>query len=175
MSAETSSRPPYGLIFSIVLNGLLIGLLAGVFLSSGGKKKAEPDAAVRLGGIDRGVGRAIIMAAPAEDREAIRTRMRKGWERAAADRAIVREAQTVIAREVGSANFDKAAIDDAFANWREADLRVKKATQDALAEALNDLSPEARARVSKIMTEHGSGREGRRGRFRERMKNRRPN
>ena len=167
MSAEPSQKTPWILVFSFALNGLLIGILA-MTLMLGGSKQRGGSPSGGIGGViagDRGLARAIIESAPASERPEFRRIMGDAWRDARSDRAVIREAQKKISEAVQSGQLDKAAIEAAFKEWREADMRVKTKVQVALVDVLSSLPEENLAELAEILKEY----ENRRGRFRDRL------
>lgn len=168
MSADTPSKKPMGLIISIALNGLLIGLLAGVMLAGGPKQRGgQPGPSAGDEG-DRGLARAIIGAAPENERRELRKLMGKAWESSRPDRQIIRDAQSAISNAVGADEFDSELILAEFEKWRAADVRVKSNVQNALVDILEQLSPESRQALAAEMKRHDTRRE----RWRERRERR---
>ena len=156
MSSELPRKTPYGLIFSVALNGLLVGLLAGVLLSGGPHKRGGPPGpgSGPDGGpssIERGMARAILQSAPRADRAKIRQTLGETWRSTADDRQIIRESQHTIAEAIRADTFDDVAVAKAFEEWRDADRRVKTAVQSAMVGVLADLPPESRAALAEEM------------------------
>ena len=175
MSAENASRTPWGLVLSVALNGLLIGLLAGVMRSGGPHKRGGPPGGPEAGpaGGDRGLARAIIQSAPADARPELRRAMSDAWASSADDRARVRSAQKTISDAVAAETFDQDAVLAAFEDWREADTRIKARVQTAMADLLAEIPPDARKALAEQMRRHESRRQRRRDRVRQRMQERR--
>lgn len=174
MSDETPAKASNGLIISVALNGLLIGLLAAALLWGGPKHRGGPPAGGQGGPSgEAGMGRAVISAAPQEDRARLRRMMRQAWTASRTDREIIRETRARIAEITASGEFDEASLNAEFAKLRAADTRVKEAVQSALAKALAALPPESRAKLGKSIEEQETRRGERRERFRERLRERR--
>lgn len=167
MSSEAPQKTPWILVISFALNGLLIGILAMTLMVGGPKHSDRPltggNSGVTAG--DRGLSRAIMRSAPASERPEFRRIMGDAWREARADRDTIREAQKKIGASIQSGKFDAAAAEEAFKEWREADLRVKAKVQDALVEVLSSLPEDNLDELSEILKEH----ESRRGRFRDRI------
>lgn len=177
MSSETPRKTPFVLIISVALNGLLIGLLAGVLLSGGPHKRGGPPGPGPGpdGGpasIDRGLARAILQSAPRSERTEIRRAMGDAWRSTADQRQTIRNAQRTIAEAIRSETFDEDTVSQAFEDWRNADLEIKTKVQTALVEALSTLPPEGRAALAEEMTKHQLRREKRGEKFRERLRDR---
>ena len=174
MTAEKPSSTPWGLVISLAINGLLIGLLAGVMLSGGPGYRGGPPGGppgsemVGAGGVDRGLGRAILQAAPSEDRLRIRRIMRDAWPATEADRKLIREAQQAIAKGIAADPFNGDDIAASFETWRSADMRIKAAVQGAMIQALESLPPESRQTLAEEMKRHRTRRQERRERLRDR-------
>ena len=182
MTSETPRKTPYGLIVSVALNGLLIGLLAGVMLAGGphgrgGSPGGGPGPDGGPGSIDLGMARAILQSAPSADRAQIRRTMGDAWRSTAPQRRTIREAQRTISEQIRSESFDKDVIAAAFESWRDADREIKTVVQTAMVEALANLPPESRAALSEELKRHEArrkqGGERLRDRFRDRIEQRR--
>ena len=169
MSEERARKTPYGLIISVALNGLLVGLLAGVLLSGGPRGRGGPPPLGPVDGGERAMARAILKSAPQEARLQIRRNMEDAWKNTEAERRLIREAQATISNAVSAETFDRDAVEAAFETWRAADLRIKEAVQQAMISTLEGMPAESR----KALAEQMKFREERRERFRERMRERR--
>jgi len=174
MSGDTPAKASNGLILSVALNGLLIGLLAAALLWGGPKHRSGPPPGGQGGpNAEAGMGRAVLSAAPQEDRAKLRRMMREAWRATRADRETIRETRTRIAEIAASGKFDEASLNAEFTKLRAADARVKEAVQGALAKALAALPPESRAKLGQTIEEHEARREKRGERFRDRLRDRR--
>ena len=158
----------------MALNGLLIGLLAAALLWGGPKHRSGPPGgpAGPAGG-GEGMARAVIGAAPPENRAELQQIMRQSWQDTRAEREIVRKARRAVAESVTAADFDSAEILAEFKKWRNADLKIKRTVQQALVEALEKLPPESRESLGREIRARESHRNDRREKFRERMRERR--
>ena len=175
MTSETPRKTPYGLIVSVALNGLLVGLLAGVLLSGGPHKRGGPNGpgpAGGVGAVEHGMARAILQSAPRADRAQIRRTMGDAWRGTAAERQKIRDAQRTIAQAIDAETFNRDAVMAAFEAWRDADREIKTAVQTAMVEALDDLPTESRAALAEDMKRHEALRQKRGERMRERLRDR---
>lgn len=172
MSAETPRNTPWLLVFSFALNGLLIGILAMSLTLGGPRDRGGPPPPGGNSGVsagDRGLARAIMRSAPASERPEFRRMMGDAWRSAQSDRETIRDVQSKIGEAIQSEEFDASAVEAAFKEWREADLRVKEKVQGALVDVLSSLPKESRDELANILKEH----EDRRRRFRDRADDRR--
>lgn len=174
MSVETHNKSSKGLIISVALNGLLVGLLAAALLWGGPKHRGAAGGPPPEGAVgDAAMARAVIQSAPSADRAKLRRLMREAWEDTRADRMLMRETRNAIAERVASGDYEEAQLNAEFAKLREADMRIKQTVQSALTVALGELPPESREKLSKAIAEHEARRGERRQRFRDRLRERR--
>lgn len=170
MSAEAKSRTPWALIISIAVNGLLIGLLAGVMLAGGPKRGGPPPGGPGPGGGgDRALARDIVQAAPIEERQAMREVLTQAWRASEADRRAIHEAQRKIGAAMAAESYDAEAVRNGFAEWREADARVKARVQEALVGVIGQLPAERRQALAKALAERDQRRQKRRDRRQQRQ------
>ncbi len=183
MTTESPRKTPYGLIVSIALNGLLVGLLAGVLLAGGPRGKGGPSGhgpgPGGPGGMERSMARAILQSAPQADRAKIRRTLGDAWKSTESDRRVIRDSQRIIAEQVRSDTFDSDDVAAAFAAWRDADRRIKTSVQTVIVEVLDSLPAESRRELAEEMDRRDAMRKQRgerlRERVRERMEERREN
>lgn len=156
MSEQTKSRFPYYLIASLVVNGLLIGLLAGGALG----KRNQPPPSANAGEFQ--IARGINQVASPEDRRAVRQALREAFRNTRDERRALRSAREALKQAMLADPYDQAAVQAAFVDLRAADSDVKVGLHDALALQMGKLSVEQR---TAIMQNIG---EGQRRRFRRR-------
>lgn len=176
MSDQTNSKTPWLLVVSFALNGLLLGMLAMGLIIGGPRHQDGPQGGpVGAGGPggDERMARLLISAAPEADRAEVREIMTTAWESTQAERETVRQARRAVSEAVTAADFDSAELQAEFEKWREADLEIKRTVQQALVDVVDKLPPESRENLGQILRDRDARREGRRGRFRERRRERR--
>ena len=128
------------LIVSLVANALLIGLVVGLHL---GKPKPGERGPGRSNP-DFMLARSIQGVVPDEDREEIREAFREAFRESRDYIVAKREAQRRLRETMVQTPFDKAAVDQAFADIRAADAVLNKRFQASLSEQLSQLSAEER-------------------------------
>ncbi|MEL6259108.1 MAG: periplasmic heavy metal sensor [Pseudomonadota bacterium] len=109
--SNPKKRLPYGLIGSIVLNGLLIGLVIGV-TAAGPKRSAPPSGAGATP--EQRLAQGVFRLSPGPERRALRRDLRQAWASTRVDREAIDQARQDLAAALIAEPFDPAAIDDAF-------------------------------------------------------------
>jgi len=140
MSEPQVRRFPFWLTFSVLGNLVLIGLLAGIFLNAPSKsgkdwRKDRPGAELT-----------------AEDREAVRELMRASFEAGREAMQVRRAAERNLADILKTEPYDETAARSALNELRAADRAAREIVADRMFEGLDELSPEQRTLVAKIMT-----------------------
>lgn len=131
------------LFVSVAANLLLAGVIGGAAISNARHERAAATQAVaRAPNL-----RAVLEAVPAERRQDIRAKVVATWREGRPARVAAREARAEVYQLANSETYDPAAVKAAFARVREADAKVAAHLQDALAEALADLSVAERRAV----------------------------
>lgn len=150
------------LIASLVANALLIGLVAGAHLgkpkpSERGPGRANPDFIL---------ARSIQAVVPDAEREEIRAAFRQAFRESRDYIDAKRDAQARLRTAMLATPFDKAAVDQAFADIRAADAVLNERFQASLADQLSSLSAEERealgARLKEMDEKFGRRRGGKR-------------
>lgn len=163
MSDVRPRRFPFLLTVSVLGNLVLLGLIAGIFLK-----------APQRGGERHGPDRPGFELSQ-EDREAVRNLMRESFE-AGRDALEARRVQERRLAEVLKAEpYDEAAARAALADLREADKVARDIVADRMFEGLDELSPDQRELVAKLMAgnlEKRGKRHDRIEKFRERREER---
>lgn len=150
MVSEAPPRRPWItilLIASLGLNVFLGGLLAGHWF-------AGPQAVVfgqpRSPGASpsRMITDRMAAALPAEDRPRFEAVMAKHRPTVAEAAARFHEAREKVRDVLAKEPFDRAALDQAFAEQREGNAALQIAIQSSISEAAASLTPEARQRLA---------------------------
>lgn len=135
------------LFVSIAANLLLAGVIGGAVISN-----ARHERAAAMQAIARAPNlRAVLEAAPPAQRQKIRAKVIATWREGRQARIAAREARAEVYRLASSDAYDPAAVKAAFVRVREADAKVAGQLQDAVADALVDLSVEERRAVLQEM------------------------
>jgi uncharacterized membrane protein len=166
MSDPQVRRFPFWLTASVLINLVLVGLLAGVFLN--GPPKPDPG---RGGHGDRPVSELSR-----EEREGVRQLMRASFESGREAMEARREAERHLADTLRADPYDATAARAALTSLREADRIARDTVADRMFDGLDELSPRQRAMVARIMAGNMDkrGRAGERfEKFRERREERR--
>ncbi|MEO0982947.1 MAG: periplasmic heavy metal sensor [Pseudomonadota bacterium] len=148
--AAQKTRAPIGLIISIAINGLLIGLVIGMVLA-GPRTRAAPPQEGRPNPPEQQIAEGVVRAAPFGMRRELRQSLRRAWIDARPDREALDQIRLDLAAALAAEPFDRAAVDEAFLAWREADMAVKEKIQTALADAMASLPPERRALIANAL------------------------
>lgn len=154
MSEAQPRRFPFWLTVSVLGNLVLVGLLAGIFLKA---PKPPRD-------FHRTDRPQIVLSD--EDRQEVRSLMRASFEAGREAMKLRREAERALADTLRAEPYDEAAARAALARLREADLAAREIISERLFQGLDELSPDQRALVAKIM----SGNSDRRGKRHDRLK-----
>jgi len=149
MSDSAKPRLPIILMISLVLNGLLIGLLVGGGLSKQGQTSPQV-------GAERALVRGLERAAPEPERAEIRQAMRQAFAASRAERRLVRRARQDLRRAVVADPYDVEAVDAALKAVQEAETRARAKLQAELAEQLGRLTPEQREMIMRDMGRGGA-------------------
>ncbi len=155
MSEPQVRRFPFWLTVSVLINLVLVGLLAGVFLNA----PAKPDHG-RGGHGDR-PGSELSR----EEREGVRKLMRASFESGREAMDVRREAERNLADALRADPYDEAAVRTALASLREADRIARDIIADRMFDGLDELNSNQRALVARIM----AGNMEKRGKTRERL------
>lgn len=151
-----------GLIISLIVNALFVGLIVGGMLGKprhghGGPGRGNPDFAIARG---------IQSVVPESERDEIRSAFRAAFMESRELIGKKREAQSRLSEALVATPFDKAAVDEAFAEIREADNVLKERFQSVLSERLAEMDPSERQALGewlRDMEERFGRRGGRRG------------
>ncbi len=143
---------PFWLFASVLINMILIGLIAGLFLRPGHGPAHGPGRPFEAGEISR------------EDRLAVRAVMARGIEASRAEIAARRNAEEAMVATLRAEPFDPDAARIALEAFRTADCEARDAAAGAIFSELNDLTADQRAIAVRILA---SGPDRRRGRFRQ--------
>lgn len=140
------SRTPIWLIVSLLANMLLIGVVAGGLLAGGGEQRHHPP---RLNEGD--VVRSIVRAAPSEERAEMRRAFRQAWRESRELRRARSEARQRVNAAMTVEPYDAEAMQEAFANLREAEIALQARIQTLLAHRLSALEPDQRRALASAM------------------------
>jgi len=142
MNETAPRRFPLWLFASAALNVLLIGVIIGA--AAGGVRLASREAPA----IERlTAGAAAFRALPEDKRAALRADLRRTFRETRALRAASAEAREAVFDAAIAEPYDAARMRAALERWRIANAAAQAAWQDAVAEAVGDLSPEERRAV----------------------------
>lgn len=141
MSEPQVRRFPFWLTLSVLGNLVLVGLLAGIFLNA----PKRPD-----------WGRGNPGAPPGfelsnEERDGVRQLMRASFEAGREPLEARRAAERRLADALRAEPYDEAAARAALSSLREADRLARDAVADRMFDGLDELNPNQRALVAKIM------------------------
>ena len=145
MSETPKSSIPVWLVVSLIVNALLIGLLIGGGL---GQRKAGPNPIGAGGaGAEQALIRGIDQSLPADQRRTVRRAFRDAFQGSRTERLRVRDARQNLARLLAAESYDADAVQQSFAELREADSAMKAQMQDLLATHFGSLSLEQRRAI----------------------------
>ena len=140
MNVAEKSKRPYVLIFSLVVNALLIGvLLGGSFAKRGDRGPSGPphNAFELVRGLDQAVD--------VDDRRQVRATLRKAFAGTRPQRGAVHQAHKDLRAALTAEPYDPAAVRTAFETLNAAEMALKTSMHDVLATELERLTPEQRA------------------------------
>ena len=115
---EPRKNLPYWLIASLVLNGLLLGLIGGQLL---GQKRHGPPA----GSADRHLAQNMTRIVDPAERAQLRAAFRGAYESTRAEREEVRRLRGELAGLIAAESYDEAQVREAFSRLREAETAAK--------------------------------------------------
>ncbi len=128
-----------GLIVSLLVNVLLVGILAGATIGQAGRSNAA-----RPQGI---VPPANVRALPSADKQIVRQAMAAHRDAIRDARRDHRAARQVAEADIAAPVFDRAKVEADFAALRAAGLRIQENIHAGLIDGLKTLSPDARAAI----------------------------
>lgn len=142
MSDPKARRFPFWLTLSVLGNLVLVGLVAGIFLN----------APVKPGWSRSGPSQPAAMKLSDDDRAGVRRLMRSSFD--AGREALVnrRGAERNFADALRAEPYDEAGVRQALAALREADRIARDKVADHMIDGLDELNPDQRAMVAKIMS-----------------------
>lgn len=140
MSDSQKPRLPIILMISLVLNGLLIGLLIGGGLS---KRSHTPPQM----GAERALARGLERAAPEAQQTEIRQALRRAFAASRTERQILRRARQDLRRAVVADPYNGDAVDAALKAVQEAETQARAKLQTEVARQLGRLTPEQREMI----------------------------
>lgn len=153
------SRTSIALIVSLVANALLIGFLVGGQLGERERERRGP-----RGGTEHMIARGIESIMPERERGEIRTAFRDAFRSARGQWQEKRMARDRLIEALRQTPFDRAAIDQAFADMRAADVSLNENFQTTLTDQLAELDDAQRLELVEWLEEVEARRAERRGR-----------
>ena len=135
------------LFLSLIANALLAGLLAGRILHWDGWLGGQPPYAQQIGPF---AGRALQhLLSPLDDadRKIVLDTVESHADELMQLTRSIREQRKVIAQLLKADNYDRKAVDDAFAELRKRIDTMQLTLQTALSDAVGKLPPDARKRL----------------------------
>ena len=149
----------WGLAVSIGLNLLLAGIMFGMALRPGPSDPQDPGA---RGQPEQIVARTLLDGTPPSERRAVRRQLGVAWQDTAPLRRALDAARQDLSAALRAEPYDPDRTAEAFANWTQAEARLREDVQRSLAEQLESASPEVRERLARSLMRHeGRGRRGR--------------
>ncbi len=139
MSNASKPRPPIGLIVSLAVNALLVGLILGAI---GGRGDAPTHSS--RGPAEIRFARDLVQNARPRDRRAIRRSLRDAWRDAAPLRSDVRSARARLQTEIAADPYDVAAVEAAFAELRAAEDALRASIHQVVAAELQRVPADRR-------------------------------
>lgn len=148
MTETTRKALPFWLVASVLINMILIGLVAGLFL------RPQP------GPAPNHERRWAASESSVEDRRAVRTIMVKGIDASKAEIEQRREAERALVALLRAEPFDPGAANSALEVFRAADCKAREAIAAAIFSELSELTPDQRAIAARYLAS-GIDRRGR--------------
>lgn len=155
---EPKKNSPIWLIASLVLNGLLLGLIGGHLL---GQTRQGPPS----GAADRHLAQSMTRIVDPAERAQLRAAFKEAYESTRAEREEVRRMRGELAKLIAAESYDEADVREAFSRLRDAETAAKAGLHDTLAAQMSKLSPDQRAAILRNTAPEGR---------RERMRRTRP-
>ena len=152
------SRTSIALIVSLVANALLIGFLVGGQLGERERERRGP-----RGGTEHMIARGIESIMPERERGEIRTAFRDAFRSARGQWQEKRMARDRLIEALRQTPFDRAAVDQAFADMRAADVSLNENFQTTLTDQLAELDDAQRLEEVEARRAERRGRSDRRG------------
>lgn len=139
--SDTSNRSiQIILVVSLVLNGLLGGLLIG-----GGLKQDNPPPSPDR--VERALVRGLERSVPQEDRGAVRNALRQAYGATRTERRALRRARRDLRLALAADPYDAETVARAFEAVRTAEATAQSGLHDELAKQFERLSAEDRAGI----------------------------
>lgn len=145
MSDTTKSGRPFLLIGSLILNGLLVGLLIGGGLRGQGNIPAAPDRGERA--MVRGLERSVDDS----ERAVVRDALRQAFRATRSERQTLSQARRALREAIVADPYDATSVERAFQAVREAEAASKQGLHGELARQFERLTPEQRETVLRSM------------------------
>lgn len=147
MSDTPARRFPYILVASLVVNGLLIGLLIG-----SGLRQSTPPPPDRG---ERALVRGLERSVSEDQRAAVRQAFRQAYAATRSERRKLRDARRDLRQALAATPYDAEAVKAAFARVRAAEVASQTGLHEELARQFERLTPEQRASVLRSMERRG--------------------
>ena len=152
------TKPSPLLLGSLALNFILIGVLAGVFMSRSNTSPPQDRAPSER-------SQSLRDASP-QTRQAVRNALNTSRQAAEHLRQQHSDAREALHQILSNPNYDKAETDAAFARLRETQSAIQEALQTSLSETMTDLTSEQRLEILNRVNRQQRPRRGQRERRR---------
>lgn len=171
MSTDKTSFP-YLLVASLCLNTLMIGAVAGMWISSSkapNTPQGREHRAEFVGGpLEERIARTAMNDLPDAERQEFRRKLRREWRESGSLRAEMTAIRGKMETALSADDYDPASLKSAFAELRDRENEMKVRLHDNLADMLTSIPDDKR----KTLIERSMSR---RDQFRERLDERRGN
>lgn len=169
--STTKKSFPYLLVVSLCANTLMLGAVAGMFITSSKGpprgKAGEPRAEFMGGGpLEERIARTAMDDLPEADRDAFRKKLRTAWRQSGNQRSEIDAIRKDMEAALAADEYDQAQMADAFAEIRQLELEMKAGLHQNIVELLASVPADKR----KTLIERTLAR---REKFRERRDDRR--
>ena len=150
MSAENKSFP-YLLVVSLCVNALMVGAMAGIWMSTS-RTESNPAPEVKrdvmLGGpLEERIARTAMYDLPEDERARFREGLSQEWRDTRALREQMDRVRERIADELASDDYSPEEMQSAFADLREGEMAFKTRLHDRLADFLAMIPDEKRKTI----------------------------
>ncbi|MEM1087446.1 MAG: periplasmic heavy metal sensor [Pseudomonadota bacterium] len=128
------------LLVSLILNGLLIGLLIG-----GGLRQDRPPPSPDRG--ERALVRGLERSVPEDERSTVRDALRRAYGATRSERRALRVARRDLRVALAADPYNAETVAKSFEAVRQAEAAAKSGLHEELARQFERLSPEERAKI----------------------------
>lgn len=148
MSTDKKSFP-YLLVVSLCANTLMLGAVAGMFITSnkaphGDRRDDRRGEFIGGGPLEERIARTAMADLPEADRDAFRKKLRNAWRESGDQRSEIESIRKDMEAALAADEYDQAEMASAFAEIRQLELKMKAGLHDNIVELLASVPADKR-------------------------------